>query len=135
MNNSLIMMSTASSSAILATGIVPLNTITRRRGQVLEGNSNSIIMNRPGYYKVNANITFTAPVAGVVSVKAQKNNVDILGMTASTTITTATTEVRSLSISGVVRVTCGEGFGTLTLINSGVEITSSNVEIDVEYLG
>ena len=51
------------------------------------------------------------------------------------TITTATTEVRTLNISGIVRVTYGEGFGALTLVNSGVAITTSNVEIDVEDLG
>ena len=56
-------------------------------------------------------------------------------MTASTTISTATTEFRTLNISGIVRVTCGEGFGTLTLVNSGIAITTNNVEIDVEYLG
>ena len=135
MSNSLIMMATTTASSVLANGTIPLTTITRRRGQVLTNNSNSIVMNRPGYYKVNATITFTAPVAGNITIKAQKNNLDISGMTASTTITTATTEIRSLAISGIVRITCGEGFGTLTLVNTGVAITTSNVEIDVEYLG
>ena len=135
MSNSLIMMTTTTSNSILANGIVPLTTITRRRGQVVTSSNNSIFLNRPGYYKVNASVTFTAPVAGTISIKAQKNGVDIVGMTASTTITTATTEVRTLNISGIVRVLCSEGFGNLTLVNSGLAITSSNVELDVEYLG
>lgn len=135
MANSLIMMTTTTANSILANGVIPLTTISRRRGQVLTNNNNSIILNRPGYYKVNATITFTAPVAGTVTIEAQKNGVEIVGMNSSTTITTATTEVRSLSISGIVRVTCGESLGTLTLVNSGVAITTSNVEIDVEYLG
>lgn len=135
MANSLIMMATTTNSSILANGIVPLSTIVRRRGQVLTNNNNSIVMNRPGYYKVNATITFTSSATGTATIKAQKNGVDLVGMTASTTIATATTEVRSLAISGIVRVMCSEGFGTLTLVNSGITITSSNVEIDVEYLG
>lgn len=135
MSNSLIMMTTTTSNSILENGIVPLTTITRRRGQVVTSSNNSIVLNRPGYYKVNGSITFTASEAGVVTILAQKNGVDIVGMTASTTITTADTEVRTLNISGIVRVMCSEGFGTLTLVNSGIAITSSNVELDVEYLG
>lgn len=135
MNNSLIMVTTPTATSVLANGIIPLTTIQRRRGQVVTLSNNAISLNRPGYYKVNANVVFTAPVAGDVTVKAQKNGVDIVGMTSSTSITTATTEVDSVSISGIVRVNCCEGFATLTLVNSGVAITTSDVEIDVEYLG
>ena len=135
MSNSLIMMATTTSNSVLENGTIPLTTITRRRGCAVESGANSIILNRPGYYKVNASITFTAPAAGLVNVTAQKNGVDIVGMAASTTVTTATTQVQTLNISGIVRVFCNEGFGTLTLVNSGVAITTSNVEIDVEYLG
>ena len=135
MNNSLIMMTTTTSNSVLSNGIVPLTTITRRRGQNVNSGTNSVLLNRPGYYKVNASVTFTAPVAGTISIKAQKNGFDLVGMTASTTITTATTEVRTLNISGIVRVFCNEDLITLTLVNSGLAITTSNVEIDVEYLG
>ena len=131
MGNSLIMMATTTSSSVLANGIIPLTTITRRRGQVINSNGDSIVLRRPGYYKVNATITFEAPAAGDVTIKAQKNDVDINGMTASSSITT---EIQSLSLSGIVRVTCSDGIGILTLVNSGVAITTSNVEIDVEYL-
>lgn len=135
MNNSLIMMATTTANSVLANGIIPLTTITRRRGQVVTSSNSGIVLNRAGYYKVNGNITFTADDAGDVTITAQKNGVDIVGMTASTTITTATTEVRTLNVSGIVRVTCGEGFATLTLVNGDLAITTSNVEIDVEYLG
>ena len=135
MNNSLIMMTTTTESSVLANGIIPLININRRRGQVVNGGTNSVLLYRPGYYKVNATITFTAPAAGDVEIKAQKNGTDVVGMESSTSITTATTEVRSLAISGIVRVFCNEDLATLTLVNSGVEITISNVEIDVEYLG
>ena len=69
------------------------------------------------------------------NLQAQRNGVDLVGMTSSTTITTATTEVRTLNISGIVRVFCNEDLVTLTLVNSGLAITTSNIEIDVEYLG
>ena len=135
MANSLIMMATTTNSPVVANGIIPLTTITRRRGQVLTSSLNNVLLTRPGYYKVNGSITFTAQAAGVASVQLQKNDVDIVGVSAATTITTATTEVRTLNISGIVRVICSEGLATLTLVNSGVAITTSNVELDVEYLG
>ena len=135
MCNSLIMMTTTTASSVLADGIVPLTTIQRGVGQAIRGGSNSIILGRTGYYKVNATVTFTAPVAGDVTITAQKNGVSIPGMTASTTITTATTEIDSVAISGVVKVCCCDLPATITLVNEGVAITTSNVEIDVEYLG
>jgi hypothetical protein len=55
-------------------------------------------------------------------------------MTGSNTITTADTEVRQIVINGVVRVMCNE-LATISLVNTGVGITTSNVSIDVEYLG
>ena len=135
MNNSLIMMTTTTSNSVLANGVVPLTTITRRRGQTVTSNGNSVLLNRPGYYKVNATITFTSTATGIATIKAQKSGVDLVGMTASTTITTATTEVRTLNVSGVVRVFCNDPLASITLVNSGIAITTSNVEIDVEYLG
>lgn len=134
MNNSLIYMINNGASSVLADGIIPLTTIARRRCKCIQNDSNSIILNAAGYYKVNATITLTTPEAGVVSVELQKNGTVIPGMVGSTTITTADTEVRQVVINGVVRVGCCEGAAALTLVNSGVAITTSNVSIDVEYL-
>ena len=135
MCNSLIMVTTTTANSVLANGIVPLTTIQRGAGQAIRGGSNSVIFNRTGYYKINASVTFTAPAAGDVTVKAQKNGIDIPGITASTTITTADTEVRTVNISGIIRVCCCDLPATLTLVNSGVAITTSNVELDAEYIG
>lgn len=135
MKNGLIYLITTTTQSVLANGIIPLETIARRRGCTCEKNGNGINLTRPGYYKITGSITFTAPVAGVVTLEAQKNGVDIPGITASTTVTTATTEVRTLNISGIIRVMCGEGDPTITLVNSGVAITLSNVSVDIEYLG
>ena len=134
MKNGLIYLITITEESVLANGIIPLETIARRRGCVCEQSGNSITLNRPGYYKLTGSITFTAPVAGVVTIDATKNGNEIPGITASETITTATTEVRTLNISGIIRVMCGEGAPSIALVNSGVA-TISNVSLDVEYLG
>ena len=134
-NNSLIFMTTPTNSSVLANGIIPLTTVQRRRGRVIQNGTNSVLLNAPGYYKVNGSITFTAPVAGTITTQLQKNNINISGITASTTITTATTEVRTLNVSGIVRIYCNEDVATLTLVNTGLAITVQNVALDVEYLG
>ncbi len=135
MRTQLIYMTNTSNASVLADGIIPLTTIQRKYGCAIVDGTNSVILRAPGYYKVTATVTLTVPTAGDAAIKLQKNNADIPGMESTETITTATTEVRSLTISGIVRVYCNEGFVTLTLINSGVESTISNVSLDVEYLG
>ena len=135
MSNSLIFATTTSAASVLQNGVLPLVNISRRRGCACSLGSNSILLNAPGYYKITGTVTFTAPVAGTITIQAQKNGVAVPGITASTTITTANTEVRSLAVSGVVRVFCNEGIASLTLVNTGLAINLSNVSLDVEYLG
>lgn len=133
--DSLIMMITPTASSVVSGGTIPLSTIARRTGRVVSSSNDSILLNLPGYYKITASITFTAPVAGDVEVVLQKNGVSVPGITASASITTADTEIASLAISGIVRVFPIDSIATLTLVNLGVAIDTSNVEIDVEYLG
>lgn len=133
-NNSLIFMTTTTDAAVLSNGIIPLTTIQRRRSKSIQNGTNSVILNTPGYYKVNVSVTFSAPVAGDVTINVQKNNVTIPGMTATTTIITANTEVRTLNLNGIVRVYCNEDIATLTLVNTDSEITILNVSLDIEYL-
>lgn len=117
-------------------GVLPLTSILRRQpGCITALGSDSVVLSRPGYYKVTATETFTAPAAGTVTLRLLKDGQPVRAMVASTTITTATTEVRSLAISGIVRVGCCNGAATLQLLNDGVAITTSNIALDAEYLG
>lgn len=134
MTNSKIMMITPTVQSVLANGIIELTTIARRTGQCIQSTSGSVTLNKPGYYKVSGMVTFTVPVAGDVQIVLAKNGVAIPGITSSTTITTATTQIATLPIEGIVRVFCNEQGATISLINTGVEISASNVELDIEYL-
>lgn len=133
--NDLIYIISTTSTSVLANGLIPLNTISRRRGCTFDTGTNSVILRKPGYYRVSGTITFTAPVAGLVTIQGQKNDVSIPGMLTSGTVTTAETEVNTLPIDGIIRVFCNEGSSTFTLVNSGVAITTSNVSLTIEYLG
>lgn len=133
---SLIYVATTTPSAVLANGTLPLATIVRRRGRDVNLSGNSIAITDTGsnYYRVTVTATFTAPVAGTIALDLQQNGVAVTGATASTTITTATTEVRSLSFTAIVRTfNCGT-IDSLTVINSGLAATFSNIAVDVEKL-
>ena len=131
-----IFVGTPTTASIAAGGVLPLSSIFRRQcGCISQLGSDSVVLSRPGYYKITATETFTAPAAGVVALRLTQDGAAVPGVTASTTITTATTEVRSLCVSGIVKVGCCNGSSALQLVNNGVAITTSNISLDVEYLG
>lgn len=134
MNNSLIYLVTPTTATIAADGVLPLTTIVRRRCSSIQQSNDSIILNAPGYYKVSVTATLTAPAAGDVTIALKQNGLDVQGATASTTITTADTEVRSVSFNIIIRVTCAAVPTILTLVNEGVGITTSNIAITVSYI-
>ena len=134
MRTNLIFMTTNTDESVLANGLIPLNTVQRKYGCAVQPTLNGISLTRPGYYKVSGTITFTAPTAGDATVQVQKSNTDVPSITASETITTADTEVRTLPIECIVKVFCNEGFVTLNIVNTGIAITVQNVALVVEYL-
>ena len=133
---SLIYVATTTPSAVVANGTLPLATIVRRRGRDVNLSGNSIAITDTGsnYYLVTVTATFTAPVAGTIALALQQNGVAVTGATASTTITTATTEVRSLSFSAIVRTFNNCTIDSLTVVNSGLAATFSNIAVAVEKL-
>lgn len=133
-NNSLIYLVTPTVASVAQDGVLPLTTIVRRRGACIQQANDSIILSASGYYRVSVSETFTAPAAGVVILQIRQDNNPVTGGTASTSIVTATTEVDSLAAESIIRVNCCNGPVTLTFINAGVAITTSNIAVNVEYL-
>ncbi len=133
-NNSLIYLTTPSTATVTADGVLPLTTIVRRRGQSIQQSNDSVVLGAPGYYHVTVNATFTAPVAGDVTFELRQDNLPVSGGTATQTIATAETEVRSISFESTIRVPCCGAPVTLSVVNTGVAITTSNISLAVEYL-
>lgn len=133
---SLIDVATTTSTSVLAGATIPLATIVRRRGRDvdLSGNSVAVIDCGSNFYLVTVTATFTAPVAGVISIALQQNGTAVTGATASTTITTASTEVRSLSFSAIVRTYNSAGIDALSIVNTGLAATYSNIDMTVVKL-
>lgn len=135
--NSLIDVATTTSTSVLANAAIPFNTIVRRRGRDIGQSGTAVAISDCGsnFYLVNVTVTFTAPAAGTVTVALQQNGAAVVGGTASTTVATATTEVRSLSFAAIVRTFNSQNIiDTLTLLNSGVAITVSNAAMTVVKL-
>lgn len=133
MSNGLIMMTTTTPASVLSGGALPLTTVQNiKRCNNIRPGSNSVIITSPGLYDITASDTFTGTEAGVANLKLQLNGTDVPGITASTTITTADTEVRSLSISGVVKVCCCNLPATISLINGGIAVDTSNIVLTVK---
>lgn len=128
----------SNSTSVLANSVVPIGTtlVTGYDRCNIERIGNSIVIydRCSNGYKITANVTFTAPVAGTITLLMQQNGVNIVGATASTTITTAATEVRNLSFSTIVKSTSGTTNDIITLLTDSLAITASNVEFDVERL-
>ena len=133
---SLIDVATTTSTSVLAGATLPLATIVRRRGRDvdLSGNSVAVIDCGSNFYLVTVTATFTAPVAGAISIALQQNGTTVTGATASTTITTASTEVRSLSFSAIVRTYNSVGIDALSIVNTGLAATYSNIDMTVVKL-
>lgn len=129
---------TSTSTSVLANSVVPIGgtlvTGYNRNNIAKIGNGVVIYDCCPNAYKVTVNATFTAPVAGTISLQIQQNGSNVVGAVASTTITTATTEVRNLSFSTIIKATGGCVDDVITLLNSELAITITNVEFDVERL-
>lgn len=123
---------TSTVASVSAGGTIPLDQTARRVSQEIQLSSNSVQATgnecRGSYFKVSGTITFTAPAAGEVTVSLRKNGIAVPSVTTSATVTTATTQVITLPIDGIVRVDRGET-GVFTLVNDGVAITVSNVAL------
>jgi len=133
---SLIDVATTTSTSVLANGTLPLATIVRRRGRDVNLSGNSVALTDCGsnFYLVTVTATFTAPVAGVISLALQQNGTTVTGATASTTVTTASTEVRSLSFAAIVRTYNSVGVDALSILNTGLAATFSNIDMTVVKL-
>ena len=127
---SLIFKTTTTNQNVLANGIIPLTTISRRLGKAIQSSGDDIQLLAPNYYKVDASITFTTATAGDIVIILEDNGEAVPGITASVSATNGDTY--TLNLTGIVRTFCCTGTRTLNLVNaSAVDITVSNVAISV----
>ena len=100
---SLLYTSNTTSQTVAPGGSIDLGYISRKYGNNITLNGNTIIFHSAGYYDLDLNAIFAA-TAGNVKVDIIQNGTSIAS--ATETIATAATEVHSLAINTVVRVYC-----------------------------
>ena len=107
--------------------------------KAFEFNGTSISLQHSGIYHITATITFTAPAAGDVVFQLTENGTIVPSAVATETITTATTEIKTTVIDFFVLVDSGCVLGrpttlikNLSILNTGVASTVSNIVLNVE---
>ena len=101
--------------------------------------ANDISLQHSGIYHLTATFVASAPAAGVVTVQLLVNGEEIEGAFASETITTATTEFRTLVMDYYVLVdkdcilnTESTVAQTISFENTGVDATFTSVVVNVD---
>ena len=94
-------------------------------------------LNKPGYYYVSFNTTFTTEATGVATVELQNGGTTIPGAVGSETITTAGDE-KSLAFATIVRVlpSCPalDNTATLTFVATGIDLTATVANVNITKL-
>ena len=94
-------------------------------------------LNKPGYYYITFNTTFTTEEAGIATVELQNGGVAIPGASGSETITTVG-DVKSIAFSTIVRVlpSCPalDNTTTLTIVATGIDLTATVANINITKL-
>lgn len=130
---------------VLADGVIALGDVYRRYcrknncgTRVYDNTSTGVTLNWNGIYRVTATLVGTGTEAGDVTVQLFSNGFPVPGAISTETITTPDTEFRTFVIEKFILVNNAEVLGcnstlaqTLTLENTGVGATFTNVTFDV----
>ena len=123
---------------VLTNGIVNFTTDRILTGCTATRNGQTFQLNKPGYYYVTFNADAAATdTVGVLTVELYKNGVAVQGAEASYTTTTAG-NVSNFAFTTIIRVPpscCAvDNTAMLTVVNTGVDATYSNVNINITKL-
>lgn len=131
--------------SVLTDGLINLGSTYRRYcrrtssgARTFENMGTGIALQGEGIYHITATFVGSGTAAGVLSVQMFENGVLAEGAEASETITTATTEVRTLVIDYYVLVDSACILGcestvakTISFENTGIPATFTNVVVNV----
>lgn len=132
--------------AVLTDGIINIGSVYRRYCKksacgvpAFSRTANDISLQHSGIYHLTATFVASAPTAGVVTVQLNLNGEPVDGAFASETITTPTTELRTLVIDYYVLVdkdcilnTEATVAQTISFENTGDDATFTSVVVNVD---
>lgn len=131
---------TVEENEIVSLGSVYRKYCRRVNGvKTFEFDSSEVILQRSGVYHITATAVANGAEAGDLTLSLFENGIAIPGAFSTQTITTPTTELRTLVIDYYVMVdtTCVLGCNSvvnkaISLVNTGVEATYTSVVLNVE---
>ena len=123
---------------VLTNGIVSFSTDRILTGCTATRDGNTFQLNKPGYYYITFNADAAAiETVGLLAMQLQNNGVAVQGAEASSTTTTAG-NISNYAFSTIIRVLSSccavDNTAKLTIVNTGVDATYSNVNINVTKL-
>lgn len=123
---------------VLSNGIVNFTTDRILTGCTATRNGATFQLSKPGYYYVTFNaIAAATDTVGLLTMELQRNGVAVPGAEASVT-TTVAGNVSSFAFSTIIHVPpscCAvDNTAKLTVVNTGVDATYSNVNINITKL-
>ena len=133
------------SQDVIANGIINLGAVYRRYCRRINGvrtfdfDGNNVVLQQSGMYHITVTAVASGAEAGDITLTLFENGVAVPGIFSTQTITTPDTELRTLVIDyyALVDSTCVLGNSAvvqkaITLVNTGVEATYSNIVVNVE---
>lgn len=134
------------SQTVPALGTINIGSVYRRyckKNQcgvrTFDATATSVSLQQQGIYHITATLVTSAPAAGDVTVQLLINGNTVQGASSTETITTATTEFRTLVIDYYALVDDINLLGnnttavdTISLQNTGVEATFTNVVLNID---
>lgn len=131
---------------LLTDGVIDIGSVYRKYCKKNEcgigafsRTANDVTLNHSGIYHVTATFVASAPAAGTVTVQLLLNGEAVDGAFASETITTATTELRTMVIDYYVLVdkdfilnTASTIAQTISFANTGDDATFTSVVVNVD---
>lgn len=133
MSKSILYVANTGTQAVAVDGTISLGSIIRRYGCGVDLNGTGITLSEPGYYEVIMSVVVAPTAAGTATITLLNNGVAVPGATASATVTAAGNSV-TLTNESVVRVFCGAGISSLTVVLTDTASNITNVAVAVEKL-
>jgi len=133
------------SQDVVTNGLIQLGNVYRRFCKKINGvktfefDNSDIILQQSGIYHITVTAVATGSEAGEIAIQLYENGIAIPGVFSNETITTPTTEFRTLTLDyfALVDSTCILGCNStvakaISIVNTGVEATYSSIVVNIE---
>jgi hypothetical protein len=99
--------------------------------------TSALVLNKPGYYYITFNTTFTTATTGDATVELQNGGIAVPGANATETVTTAG-DTKSISFTTIVKVlpSCPaiDNTTTLTFVATSIALEASTASVSITKL-